>query len=75
MVNIYYKLKLWYWWNFTIKKDEFHDSLSYWNIHRRYNNIKKASRIALYRRSLAHRLDYGTRITDIPTAIIKRAEI
>ena len=80
MFDWYYHLKLWWWWTFTIKKDEFSSELSYWEMRRKYVNkcnysVDVLNNLIVRQRNLAHELDDGTKITDIPRKLIEWARI
>jgi hypothetical protein len=58
MLNFFKSIKLWYWWNFSINKNEFSSKLDLLSLY----SITKAplnqlSDIVMNRRQLAHELD------------------
>jgi len=57
-------LKIYIWWNFDIKKDEFHPSLN--NMDNYYNTYIK--------REIAHLLDQDVKICDLPDHLIENFE-
>lgn len=65
MKKYLYYLKLWYWWNFTIKRNEFSRKIDLFYC--------KGDRTKLmYQRDIAHKLDSGIKITDMPYKVIKK---
>ena len=79
MTNIYYHIRLWVWWNFTIRKDEFSFCLDSYYIRNKYiahiTDTEDFNRILTSQRYLAHTLDEGTNIFDIHVNFIKNAKI
>lgn len=77
--DIHAHLKLWHWWNFIIKKDEFSSELCFYTIYDKLNSSKKDKGnvydIAVRRRNIAHYLDSGKKITDFSSAEIKKAKL
>ena len=73
-MEFYHRIKLWYWWNFTINHNEFHHSLSSMYI---YFNGKHLTQLEIQnittaRRQLAHLLDSNQHV---PTNLIISARI
>lgn len=80
MFDWYYHFKLWRWWKYTIKEDEFSSELDYWGVRTRHIADKNISvdvlnDLVVRQRNLAHELDNGTKVTDIPRKLIERARI
>ena len=74
------RIKLWFWWNYVIDKDEFSHKLSYWYMYEKYKNRKHYSRDQLNeviskQRNIAHRLDAGEKIKDFAPHYIEWAWI
>ncbi len=71
-MGLYHRIKLWYWWNFTINRDEFHPSLSSMHIYFNSGRLttKEIPNILIARRQLAHSLDTGQYV---PIELIKQA--
>jgi hypothetical protein len=69
--NKYYQLKLWIWWNFVIKKNEFSKKLDLFYIKRRCKKLSltELSYLVVRQRQLAHDLDNGDAVS--VEAIIK----
>lgn len=67
-MKYYYRLKLWYWWNYIIKKDEFHESLEY--VERYLGNDA-----IIFKRQVAHLLDMGVKIKSIEILKIKMMKL
>jgi len=63
-MNILKRLYIWFWWIFIIKKYEFHSSLESFVI------IDAEKLIA--RRQIAHLLDQGWSIWDLPDELVKK---
>ena len=73
MLVKYQHIRLWYWWTFKLKKDEFSSHISYLSI---YNKHKaNANEIALKQRHLAHELDAGVPISAFDSDFIKKAKL
>ena len=75
MFDWYWHLRLWHWWNFIIKKDEFSPQLGYWEMRARYKHLSYYSVDSMNQaisrqRHIAHLLDSGKNITDIPAHYI-----
>jgi len=70
-------MKLWYWWNFTIKRDNFHYKLSSSFLYDKFSSLEHSNinDIITRQRDIAHRLDLGTSIREIAPKEIKLAEI
>jgi hypothetical protein len=78
MNQFLYKVKLFIWWNFKIKKNEFHPSLDYFQLYEKFKNkytTEEIQYITVFQRNLAQELDTGTNIRDIDVKLIKRAKI
>ena len=80
LYNYYKYLKLWYWWNFVIKQDEFHNKLNTIDIYYELRYKKNYKHIMLYdiivrRRTIAHCLDNGDSIMSIPVEMIVRSRL
>ena len=73
-MKYYHYIKLWYWWNFTIKCDEFHNDLTRTSVYLE-NNKGSYIDILLTRRHIAHLLDAGSAIMSIPIGVIKQAKL
>ncbi len=84
-MNLYYRIRLWYWWNYSIQCDEFSHKLDFFYL---YEKLKyklrddqgkilmgKISRILVRQRNIAHVLDINPDLSEIPTEFIKRARI
>ena len=67
-IKRWYKLFLIYiWWNFIIKKDEFHPSL---------NNLDRDNIDIIYnQRGIAHLLDEGLKISMLPKSMVRKFKI
>jgi len=79
MINLYFHIKLWYWWNYIVEQNKFHQYLDYGHI-ARHNRKLGFSRtdigfIAVALRDIAHDLSNGRPILDIPLYKIKNARI
>ena len=79
----YRYLRLWFWWNFIIKRNEFSEKLDFFNLYekhkescRKENGLVDMSLISLiivYQRNIAHDLDNGEDIFSFSPEMIKRA--
>jgi len=60
-------LKLWFWWMHVIKKNEFHPSLSTYDLlnAKPKEGLRSVQSILAYRRALAHELDIDSSIKNI----------
>ena len=70
MFDWYWHLRLWYWWNYVIKRDEFSTKLGYLNMYNKYKNsynylVDVLNATISRQRNIAHMLDDGKAITDI----------
>ena len=80
-INMYQHIRLWFWWNYIIKRDEFSHKLGYWYLYKKHVNKKpnyscdKSGGIIIRHRNLAHDLDNGDKISDINPELIKLARI
>ena len=76
ILSLYYRAKLWYWWTYIMRKDEFNEGpiSIYYKYNSKYNREEQQS-ILIFRRNIAHDLDAGKEIKDIPYNIIKKAKI
>jgi len=74
--NIYYHIRLWYWWHFYINRDEFSNklSLSYYYFHK-HQHFRTSNHTCIRARVIAHKLAMGISILDIPLVEIKLADI
>ena len=74
--NIYYHIRLWYWWHFYIYKDEFSNklSLSYYYFHKN-QSLRSSNHTCIRARTIAHKLAMNTPIFSIPLSEIKSAGI
>ena len=63
MNTIIKRLRIWYWWNFVIEKNEFHPSLDIFS----YPNQDQL----IARREIAHMLDFGTSIWALPKSYVE----
>jgi hypothetical protein len=68
MIKLFYELKLFFkrleilfWWNFIVKKDDFHNQLIY----------EKNSKKLLAKRRIAHMLGFGFSVWNIPDYLIE----
>ena len=68
----YYWLRLWIWWNYIIKKDEFSYKLDPWYL---WKIERYSDKILIYRRTIAHELYNGASIRYIDTDYIKKSKI
>lgn len=61
MIKLYYRLKLWYYWNITLKKNEFSYKLSLTHIYFELNSdtLDEINIILVKRRDIVHNLDNG----------------
>jgi len=74
---MYRHFRLWFWWNFVIKKDEFSPKLGVMSMSSKYKKLRMSEVGILIsrQRSIAHRLDSGENIKDINQDTIKYAKI
>jgi len=64
MKTLFKKLKIWYWWNYEIKKDEFHPSL---------NELPTDQNKVAIKREIAHLLDMGwVTVWQLPKQIVDK---
>ena len=80
MFDWYWHLRLWFWWNFVVKQDEFSNELNYWEMRRKYvgkvnYSVDVLNYLIVKQRNIAHDLDNGKDITDIPRKMIEWARI
>jgi len=61
-MTILKRLYIWFWWHFIVKKYEFHSTLDSFNV-----NHEKL----IARRQIAHLLDQGLSIWDLPEHYVK----
>jgi len=73
----YLYLKLFLWWNVCLRKDEMSYKLDMFYMKKRFKktSISAVSILITYRRMLAHDLDAGESIYEIPLFKIRRARI
>jgi hypothetical protein len=77
---MYQHLRLWFWWNYIVNKDEFSPRLNYWYL---YDTMKKKKPYSVdllnasltRQRHLAHELDMGKKIRSINPHYIRQAKI
>ncbi len=84
-MNLYYRIRLWYWWNYSIQRDEFSHKLDFFYLYEKLKHklkdnqgkilMGKISRILVRQRNIAHVLDINPDLSEIPTEFIKRARI
>jgi len=64
MITILKKIKIWFWWNFVIKKNEFHPSL---------NKLPTDDNNIATKREVAHLLDMKwVTIWELPKQIVEK---
>ena len=64
MKTLLKKIKIWFWWNYIVKKDEFHSSL---------NELPTDQNKVAIKREIAHLLDMGLiTIWKLPKHIVKK---
>ena len=69
------RIRLWYWWNFTIQRNEFSSKLDIRHPINRCQTAGQTVVLTTKRRHIAHLLDVGSSIVDIPVEAIKQARI
>jgi hypothetical protein len=72
-MNLYYRFKLWYWWNYTIKCNEFHYKLG--TPIPSHSSSSHYAKLLSARRDLAHYLDSGMSIWHVPIGLIRKAKL
>lgn len=76
IVRKYYELKLWYWWFYTIEENEFHNSLNHLHLYMsKKMTPEETTKVVTARRNITHNLDSGMQIKDMPTILIKKAQL
>lgn len=63
MLVVIKRLRIWYWWTYTIKQNEFHVSLDVFS----YPDQNQL----IARREIAHMLDFGTSIWALPKSYVE----
>lgn len=70
------KIKLFLWWKFIIKEDEFHNKLNMFYLEKKHKlQVSELSMIVAKQRDLAHRLDNGESAFEISKEEIVKAKI
>ena len=80
MFDWYWHLRLWFWWNYSIKKDEFSPKLGYWKMYDKYKkkpnySVDVLNSLIVKQRNIAHRLEEGENIKDIAPHLVEWARI
>jgi len=82
---MYRHLRLWFWWNYTIKRNEFSNKLNFYAVYEKQRgsckgdngcvNMKLISYILMRQRDIAHNLDAGCKIKSFNPTYLKLAKI
>jgi len=79
-MKLFKVLKLWYFWNMKLKKDEFSSHLSNFGVYKEgYTNLRVLQEVVISRRELAHQLDMDDSLENmkklVQTSFYKKAKL